>query len=119
MIFSTRASASSILVFVWGPEKPVLLRMDKDQIHRVLLNLVRNSIEALSFGGVISIDVRKNSPFLEIRLSDTGLGIAKDQLVKIFDCLPVGELSESKTAIQIRFGNPKISSNLVALDQQQ
>ena len=85
LFIDSELKANNIKLQVYLPEKPVLLRMDKDQIHRVLLNLVRNSIEALSFGGVISIDVRKNSPFLEIRLSDTGLGIAKDQLDKVFE----------------------------------
>lgn len=67
------------------PEKPILLKMDKDQMHRVLLNLVRNSIEALSQGGLINIDLVNNDSLLEIHVSDTGNGIAPDQLDKVFE----------------------------------
>ncbi|MCB0282945.1 MAG: PAS domain S-box protein [Calditrichae bacterium] len=67
------------------PEQPVLVKMDKDQIHRVLLNLVRNSIEALSQGGTININLENHKSYLEILLSDTGNGISADQLDKVFE----------------------------------
>ncbi len=66
------------------PKTPVLLNMDKDQIHRVMLNLIRNSIEALTDGGNISINISENDTQVEILLSDTGNGIKEEYIENIF-----------------------------------
>jgi signal transduction histidine kinase len=67
-------------------------RMDPEQLHQVLLNLVLNGIQALDQGGKITIQAsvvggsgapnRSNS--VEIAVSDTGSGISREQLEKIF-----------------------------------
>ncbi len=67
------------------PENPVFLKIDKDQIHRVFLNLIRNSIEALPDGGLITIGVIDTTACTEITLGDTGNGIPKKHIEKIFE----------------------------------
>ena len=62
-----------------------MMQIDKDQIHRALLNLLRNSIESLTSGGIIKISVIEKSKTVEIKLSDTGTGIAPDRVDKIFE----------------------------------
>ena len=67
-------------------------RMDPEQLHQVLLNLVLNGIQALDQAGKITIQARvlpgsgaPNRPnFIEISVSDTGGGISREQLEKIF-----------------------------------
>jgi signal transduction histidine kinase len=67
-------------------------RMDPEQLHQVLLNLVLNGIQALDQEGKITIQARvlpgsgaPNRPnFIEISVSDTGGGISSDHLEKIF-----------------------------------
>jgi signal transduction histidine kinase len=67
-------------------------RMDPEQLHQVLLNLVLNGIQALDQEGKISIQARvlsgagtPNRPnYIEISVADTGGGISRDQLEKIF-----------------------------------
>ncbi len=57
------------------------------QIEQILVNLVINARQAMPMGGRLKIEVRDNVPTetVEIRVSDTGLGIAPDQLRKIFE----------------------------------
>ena len=66
-------------------EKEVLV--DPDRINQVLLNLYLNAIESMNAGGELGVKtgVREDGKSIEIQVSDTGCGIAKDDLTKIFD----------------------------------
>jgi len=67
-------------------------RMDPEQLHQVLLNLVLNGIQAIAQEGKITIQASElgvsdapNRPrFIEISVADTGGGISREQLEKIF-----------------------------------
>ena len=67
-------------------------RMDHEQLHQVLLNLVLNGIQAVGQEGKVTIQARVlggagklNRPnFIEISVSDTGAGIPREQQEKIF-----------------------------------
>ncbi|HEV2480829.1 MAG TPA: HAMP domain-containing sensor histidine kinase [Puia sp.] len=58
--------------------------VDTDLWERIILNLVSNAFK-YSHDGSISIDVRELGDQVVVSVSDTGVGIAKDQLEKIFD----------------------------------
>ncbi|MFO1021542.1 MAG: ATP-binding protein [Planctomycetales bacterium] len=57
------------------------------QIQQVLMNLIINARQAMDEGGKLTLQVRKSSDgkFVEIVVKDTGCGIPKDKLAKIFD----------------------------------
>ncbi|MEE9418721.1 MAG: ATP-binding protein, partial [Desulfatiglandaceae bacterium] len=61
--------------------------IDADRINQVLLNLYLNSIEAMEDGGILSVELSldENSQRARITVSDTGVGIKKEDLVHIFD----------------------------------
>ena len=61
--------------------------IDPDRINQVLLNLYLNSIEAMEDGGTLSVQLSwdENSQRTKIAISDTGVGIKKEDLVHIFD----------------------------------
>jgi signal transduction histidine kinase len=67
-------------------------RMDPEQLQQVLLNLVLNGIQAIGQEGKITIQARvlagsgsPNRPnLIEISVSDTGGGISREQMEKIF-----------------------------------
>jgi len=67
-------------------------RMDPEQLHQVLLNLVLNGIQAIGQAGKITLQAKllggagtPNRPkYVEISVSDTGSGISREQIDKIF-----------------------------------
>ncbi|MHC4739362.1 MAG: PAS domain-containing sensor histidine kinase, partial [Planctomycetota bacterium] len=60
-------------------------KFDYDGISRVLLNLISNAIKFTPEHGRVSLSVQKQNKQLLIRVSDTGMGIPKKDLLKIFD----------------------------------
>lgn len=60
-------------------------KFDRDKIIQVLTNLVNNAIKFTPEGGRVSICAQRQREELVIRVSDTGMGIPKEGLSKIFD----------------------------------
>jgi len=58
---------------------------DSDRIIQVLTNLINNAIKFTPKGGQVSVDVRVQGPELVFQVSDTGMGIPKEALPKIFE----------------------------------
>lgn len=57
---------------------------DRNQFHRVLLNLLNNSFEALPEGGDISISTQSDEKVIFVRIEDSGLGIPEEYQDKLF-----------------------------------
>jgi len=61
-------------------------KFDRAKINQVLTNLVGNSIKFTPEKGKVSINVHLQNEELVISISDTGIGIPKEALTKIFEC---------------------------------
>ena len=60
-------------------------RLDAEKIRRVLVNLLANAIQHTAPGGRVLLSLRRfNDTQIEVRVSDNGLGIASQQLDRIF-----------------------------------
>jgi signal transduction histidine kinase len=60
---------------------------DPDQVRIVLSNLVRNGREAMPHGGQLTIAGRSVDDAVEVDVTDTGVGITADNLVRILEPL--------------------------------
>lgn len=58
---------------------------DKDQLNRVLVNLVSNAIKYTPEGGTIDVTARLEGDLIRIDVADTGHGIPEDALPNIFE----------------------------------
>ncbi len=63
----------------------ITLRTDAMRFKQVMINLLSNAIKYNVNGGTVSIDADLSSPgYLKISITDTGLGIAPQDLNKVF-----------------------------------
>jgi two-component system nitrogen regulation sensor histidine kinase NtrY len=65
---------------------PILIKMDNEQLKRVFVNIIDNSIKAMEETGKIKIITRymKETEFVRIEIADNGPGIPDDERGKIF-----------------------------------
>jgi signal transduction histidine kinase len=61
---------------------PVVLG-DENQLKQVFINLIKNSMEAMPEGGIISIKTANEKDYVEISVIDEGCGIDPDKLAKL------------------------------------
>lgn len=64
-----------------------LISMDGNQIHRALLNILVNALQAMPEGGSLSVTTEKTADLpdrVRIRISDTGSGMDVEKREKIF-----------------------------------
>lgn len=61
-----------------------LVQADKNMIQTVVRNLVSNAIKFTNPDGKVIISLRQNGKFIEVSVEDTGVGIRKENLDKIF-----------------------------------
>lgn len=61
--------------------------IDSAQIEQVFLNIMQNSYQAMPKGGELKITANVSDKFINIQFSDTGTGIQKKFIKKIFDPL--------------------------------
>ena len=67
------------------PEKLPEPELDKDKIATVLVNLLGNAVKYTPAGGRVTFRVNITEQQIEISVEDTGVGIAADEVAKVFD----------------------------------
>ena len=61
------------------------IQADPAQLEQVLVNLINNAAEAMEDGGTITLFTRQiDSSLVEVKVSDTGCGIPKENLGKLY-----------------------------------
>lgn len=58
---------------------------DPGKLEQVFINILANSLEAMPEGGTISLTTSQKADFVRVRISDTGMGIAAENLSRVFD----------------------------------
>lgn len=68
------------------PDQPLRAALDSDGFMRIINNLIQNSLSH-SHGSQIQIALSRQKEFLQIRVSDNGIGIEQEDLKHIFERL--------------------------------
>jgi len=66
-------------------DEVIEINMEKNEIKRVILNLLNNAIIYTQQGGIISVEHEINDSELIIKIKDNGKGISEADIDKIFD----------------------------------
>ena len=64
--------------------EPLIIRADGDKLWQAILNLIRNSLEAMPGGGLLTIETKREGPGVTLRLTDTGCGMTAEQQQHIY-----------------------------------
>ena len=72
------------LEMVMAKYMPVIT-VDKERLRQVMVNLIHNAIKFNRPGGSIKISTESSENSVSVEVSDTGVGIAKDNLPHIFE----------------------------------
>jgi PAS domain S-box-containing protein len=59
--------------------------LDASQIQQVLVNLIKNAMQAMTRGGTLTLQTGEGSEGVWVSVADTGGGIPEDQLNRIFE----------------------------------
>lgn len=66
-------------------QDPVIILGDRDRLHQLFVILLDNSVKFTQTGGTIQISLTEHRNSAFVTISDTGLGIAKENLQRVFD----------------------------------
>jgi two-component system sensor histidine kinase HydH len=83
-LIHTEAELALIAIEIDSP-LPLYVSGDRDRLTQVLLNVVRNGLQAMTDGGNLWIAIRRSGSDIEIRIRDNGHGISAENMAKIFD----------------------------------
>ncbi|MFB0536453.1 MAG: GAF domain-containing protein [Anaerolineae bacterium] len=79
------ATKAGIVLKAEMPETLPPVLVDRNCLEQVFDNLLGNAIKFSPDGGKITVCIREEGEYLRVAVSDTGIGIANDQLERIFE----------------------------------
>ncbi|MBE7054998.1 MAG: cell wall metabolism sensor histidine kinase WalK, partial [Ruminococcaceae bacterium] len=107
----------------YNPQLTVYSKIERDRMWEAIYNVLDNSIKYTKEGGKVTMNLLKEENNVIIEISDTGIGIASEELYKIFDrfyrvdkarARETGGtglgLSIALTAVELHGGNIKVES---------
>jgi len=63
------------------------LRVDKEKMRRVFINIIKNALDAMPKGGTLTIETKTSGDDVAFNVSDTGVGMSKETLRKLWSPL--------------------------------
>ena len=87
--FSSYAEQKNIKISFSTDQEKIMVWFDRDKLDKIFNNLFSNAFKFTPDGGIISVDVKSifvnDLEYLQIVLKDSGIGIPKNKIDKIFD----------------------------------
>jgi two-component system OmpR family sensor kinase/two-component system sensor histidine kinase BaeS len=92
--FSADARQRSVALNVSTPADLPTIEIDPVRIREVVTNLVSNAMRHTPAGGRVDVTAARRDQVIDVRIGDTGSGIAANDLPKIFDRFYKGRTSQ-------------------------
>lgn len=89
------AQQKKITVDLTGVAEAGLIRADVMRFKKIFWNILSNAVKFTPVDGAVTVSLRREESFLEVRVRDTGCGIEPEQLGRIFE--PFGQSDSSTT----------------------
>ncbi|MDB6063642.1 MAG: response regulator [Verrucomicrobiaceae bacterium] len=89
--FAAEALERDIRLRVNGSPLPLAVYGDSERLQQIIWNLVKNALKFTSRDGEVTVTVVARGDKVDIEVSDDGVGIAHDDLIRIFHAFEQGD----------------------------
>ncbi len=93
-VFVTLAEDAGLTIELHAPERCVV-RVDRSRVQRIVANLLDNAIKYTPAGGRVAITLADDRRWVRVDVSDTGVGVAAEELPRIFERFYRGDSSRT------------------------
>ncbi len=83
--FSSYAERKKIKLKFDSTQEEIIAYIDKEKIEKIVTNILSNAFKFTPEGGIIELKLSNNLEYVNISIRDTGIGIPKEKISKIFD----------------------------------
>jgi len=123
MLLHNTTIGSEINISTELPEERAILSVDRSQVHQIIMNLVKNSTEAIDRKGNITISLSRldNSPGGDsiLAVSDDGPGIPEEVLPRIFEPFITSKVSGTGLGLAIVYQLVQIHKGTVDIQTEE
>lgn len=92
----TASKRGITFILDFSSKKELIVNADEGKIHQVLYNLIDNAVKFSHHDSEIKIGTSKKGDRIFVSVKDSGIGIPKDSLNKVFDRFYKSDLSRGK-----------------------
>ena len=82
-LMNSYAKMSKNIIMLTPVLDQVTVRGNKNELHQVLINILKNGIEALKNGGELSLSLYTEGQYGVFEISDTGIGMTGEELQRL------------------------------------
>lgn len=79
------AKEQKVDIVVDFPKSDIMITADENRMEQVFINLINNAVKYTLEDGVVTITVKKSLKEIEILIEDTGIGMNKEAMERVFD----------------------------------
>ena len=94
-----RAKSNNIELITEVPQESILINADENRIKQLLINLLDNAIKFTSVKGWVKFQMIEENNFVQIMVSDNGMGMTKEELIHVKEKFYKGKHSKSHSGI--------------------
>lgn len=99
--------------FIFDVEKDYLIKADKTKIDQVIYNLLINAINYTGDDKKVIISIEEYKKYLRVKITDTGKGIKKEELDKIWEKYYTNEKNHKRNKIGTGLGLSIVKNILI------
>jgi two-component system phosphate regulon sensor histidine kinase PhoR len=82
-LIEAKVKLKNITIHNKGPENDVTIRADRDRLSQILLNVLDNAVKFTPEEGSIIIDAGQKDNHIVLTITDTGIGISKEEVQRL------------------------------------